>query len=83
MIEEPYSLGKQGEGVELVVEEEVDGVLGQLQGQTLQEGDVVVDKLVVTGEVIAEANKLIQERMPKHVDCIRLKHDAYKSSFNQ
>lgn len=73
MVEEPYRLGKQGESVELVVEEEVDGVLVKLEGETLQERYIVVHKLIVTGEVIAEADKLIQEWMPKHVDCIRLK----------
>ena len=71
MIVELDSLMIERERLELVIKEEVHRLLSQLQRETLQEGHIVIDDLVIIlgdhFEVLA-SNQLIQETVPEDVD---------------
>jgi hypothetical protein len=65
------SLVIERESLELVIKEEIHRFLSQLQSETLKEGHIVIDDLVVIlgdyVEVLA-SDQLIQETVPKDVD---------------
>jgi hypothetical protein len=71
MIVELDSLMIERERLELVIKEEVHRLLSQLQRETLQEGHIVIDDLVIIlgdhFEVLA-SDQLIQETVPEDVD---------------
>ena len=71
MIVELYCLMIERESLELIIKEEVDRLLSQLQCETLKEGHIVVDDLVIVLghhiELLA-SNQLIQETVPEDVD---------------
>ena len=71
MIIELDRLMIQRKSLELIIKEEVDRLLSQLQRETLKEGHIVVDDLVIVLghhiELLA-SNQLIQETVPEDVD---------------
>ena len=71
MIVELDCLVIERESFKLVIKEEVHRLLSQLQRETLQEGHIVIDDLVVIlgdhVEVLAP-DQLIQETVPEDVD---------------
>ena len=59
MVIELDGLMEQWEGLELVIEEEVDRFIVELQSERLQKGDKVVDLIIVLGEVEIIRDQLI------------------------
>jgi hypothetical protein len=47
MIVELDRLMIQGKSLELIIEEEIDSFLSQLESETLQEGDVIIDQFII------------------------------------
>lgn len=71
MIVELYCLMIERECLEFVIKEKVHRLLSQLQRETLQEGHIVIDDLVIIlgdhFEVLA-SDQLIQKTVPENVD---------------
>lgn len=63
MVVELNCLMVQGEGFELIIEEEVHSLFIEFQSETLQERDIVVYQLIIVVEVEVMSDQLIQEGM--------------------